>query len=125
VRRTALALSCLAAAGLTIADITAGQTPVTPGAATQPPLPAPAALPMPEYLAVLQQIAPAARDGAEAYLQAFARRCRRELTVAELRRRVADDGGDPLLMQMMRAAHVRDRALLDRLAASVRCEARG
>jgi hypothetical protein len=120
VRRTALALCCLAAAG-----IAAGQTPVTPGAATQPPIAAPTALSMPEYLAVLQRIAPAARDGAEAYLQAFARRCGRELTVAELRRRVADDGGDPLLMQMMRAAHVRDRAALEALAASVRCGARG
>ena len=111
--------------GLVVAGTSTGQTPVTPGAASQPPIPAPAALPMPEYLSVLQQIAPAARDGAEAYLQAFARRCGRELTVAELRRRVADGGGDPLLMQMMRAAHVRDRALLERLAASVRCEARG
>lgn len=124
-RRTAFALACLAVAGLAAAGLAAGQTPVTPGAATQPPIAAPAALPMQEYLAVLQQIAPAARDGAEAYLQAFARRCGRELTVAELRRRVADDGGDPLLMQMMRAAHVRDLALLERLAASVRCEARG
>jgi len=120
VRRTALAL-----AGLVVAGIATGQTPVTPGAATQPPIAAPAALPMQEYLAVLQQIAPAARDGAEAYLQAFARRCGRELTVAELRRRVADGGGDPLLMQMMRAAHSRDRALLDALAASVRCGSRG
>lgn len=119
-RRTALPL-----AGLAVAGMAAGQTPATPGAATQPPIAVPAALPMQDYLAVLQQIAPAARDGAEAYLQAFARRCRRELTVAELRRRVADDGGDPLLMQMMRAAHVRDRALLDRLAASVRCGTRG
>ena len=119
-RRTAFAL-----AGLAVAGIAASQTPVTPGAATQPPIAAPAALPMQEYLAVLQRIAPAARDGAEAYLQAFARRCRRELTVAELRRRVADDGGDPLLMQMMRAAHVRNLALLEALAASVRCGARG
>ena len=119
-RRTAFALLCLATAGAS-----SGQTPVVPGAATQPPLAAPAELPMQEYLFLLQQIAPAARDGAEAYVQAFARRCRRELTVAELRRRVADDGGDPLLMQMMRAAHVRDRALLEALAASVRCGARG
>ena len=103
------ALACLAFAGSA-----AGQTPV-----------APTGLSMPEYLAVLQRIAPAARDGAEAYLQAFARRCGRELTVAELRRRVADDGGDPLLMQMMRAAHLRDRAALEALAASVRCGARG
>jgi hypothetical protein len=120
VRQIAFALAGLVAAGASF-----GQTPVTPGAATQPPIVAPAELPMQEYLAVLQQIAPAARDGAEAFLQAFARRCGRELTVAELRRRVADDGGDPLLLQMMRAAHVRDRALLDALASSVRCGARG
>jgi hypothetical protein len=119
-RRIAFALLHLVVAGAS-----SGQTPVVPGAATQPPIAAPAELPMREYLALLQQIAPAARDGAEAYLQAFARRCRRDLTVAELRRRVADDGGDPLLLQMMRAAHVRDRARLETLAASIRCEARG
>ena len=119
-RRIAFALLCLAAAGACT-----GQTPVVPGAATQPPIAAPPGLPMQDYLFLLQQIAPAARDGAEAYAQAFARRCRREMTVAELRRRVADDGGDPLLMQMVRAAHARDRALLEALAASVRCGARG
>jgi hypothetical protein len=81
-------------------------------------------LQMDEYLFVLQQIAPAARDGAEAYLQAFARRCGRPLDVAELRRLVADGDGDPVLMQMMRAAQTRDHELTARLGASIRCASR-
>lgn len=77
-----------------------------------------------DYLSALAQIAPAAREGAEAYLQAFAQRCGRELSVMELRRRVADGTGDPVLMQMMRAAQRKDRTALQRLSASIDCSSR-
>lgn len=90
----------------------------TPG---QTPAPAQPRLQMDDYLFVLQQIAPAAREGAEAYLQAFARKCGRRLLVDELRRLVSDGSGDPVLMQMMRAAHGRDRESIAHLGASIRC----
>lgn len=54
-------------------------------------------VPLEEYLLALERIAPSARDGAEAYLQAFRRRCGRALTVAELRRLVAEGTGNPVL----------------------------
>jgi hypothetical protein len=115
-----IAFGCLAAVGAVLA-----QTPVTPGAPMQPPIAVQNDLAMQDYLFLLQQIAPAARDGAEAYLQAFALRCGRRLNVDELRRRVADGSGEPVLMQMIRAAHVRDEKRIAQLGTSIRCEAGG
>lgn len=111
----------IAVACLLVTGAASGQTPVIPGAPVQPPIAAPGALAIDEYLFILQQIAPAARGGAEAYLQAHASRCGRRLGVSELRQRVADGAGDPLLMQMMRAAHGGDRQRMAALAASIRC----
>ena len=79
---------------------------------------------MQEYLALLEQIAPAAREGAQSYLQAYAQRCGRNLEVGELHRLLADGAGDPVLMRMMGAAHADDRASIARLAASIDCRAR-
>ena len=45
-------------------------------------------VPMDDYLGLLAQISPAAREGAQGYLQAFQRRCGRALTPQELRRAV-------------------------------------
>lgn len=79
-----------------------------------PPPPATAAsqpgdeMPMADYLALLVQIAPAAREGAEAYLQAFQQRCGRALRTAELRRAMSEGDGDPVLMGMIRASQLRD-----------------
>ncbi len=75
-----------------------------------PPLPAPltqydAALN--DYLLLLGQIAPAAQMGAQDYLQAYAQRCGRRLDVTELRKALADGDGDPVLMAMIRARHLR------------------
>ena len=78
-------------------------------------------MPMADYLALLQQISPAALQGAQAYLQAHERRCRRSLSSRELRQAMAEGDGDPLLMAMIRASHLRDGPGLTRLGKQVSC----
>jgi gamma-glutamyl:cysteine ligase YbdK (ATP-grasp superfamily) len=78
-------------------------------------------IPLGDYLGLLEQIAPAARQGAQAYLDAVQRRCGRTLTAAELRRAIAEQDGDPLLMQMIRASYLQDTAALSRLSGQVPC----
>jgi len=78
-----------------------------------------------DYLTALAHISPAARTGADAYLAAFRQRCRRALTVRELRRMVADRDGDPTLMGMIRAAAFADDAGMRALAQSISCVRRG
>ena len=73
------------------------------------------------YLALLAQVAPPARDGAEAYLAAFRARCGRALRTVELRRAFAEGDGDPTLMAMIRASHQKDTATLQRLGAAIAC----
>ena len=73
------------------------------------------------YLALLAQVAPAARDGAEAYMAAFHARCGRALRTVELRLAFAEGNGDPTLMAMIRASHQKDTAMLQRLAAGMAC----
>lgn len=82
-------------------------------------------VPLDVYLNALTQISPAAREGADTYLQAFQRRCARSLTTRELRRAVADGDGDPVLMSMIRAAYHKDANALRTLASSVSCARRG
>jgi hypothetical protein len=60
-----------------------------------------------DYLLLLGQIAPAAQLGAQDYLQAYALRCGRRLDATELRKAMADGDGDPVLMAMIRARHLR------------------
>ena len=78
-------------------------------------------VPMADYLALLLQISPAAHQGAQAYLQAHERRCRRRLTSRELRQAMAEGDGDPLLMAMIRASHLQDGPGLTRLGEQVSC----
>lgn len=78
-------------------------------------------LPLVDYLALLRQIAPAAEAGARDFLAAFARRCGRPLTSAELRRAMADGDGDPALMALIRANHLGDTAGREQLAGQIRC----
>jgi hypothetical protein len=78
-------------------------------------------VPMADYLALLQQISPAAHQGAQAYLQAHERRCRRSLSNRELRQAMAEGDGDPLLMAMIRASHLQDGPGLTRLGEQVSC----
>ena len=80
-------------------------------------------VPIEVYLSLLAQVAPPARDGAEAYMAAFKARCGRAMRTVELRRAVAEDGGNPTLMAMIRASHQRDTAALQRLAQQIACPA--
>ena len=86
------------------------------------------ATPMDDYLGLLAQISPAAREGAQGYLQAFQRRCGRALTTQELRRAVSDGDGDPVLMGMIRANPPSQQAqrdvTLQQLAQRIRCDQR-
>ena len=85
-------------------------------------------VPMDDYLGLLAQITPAAREGAQSYLQAFQRRCGRALTTQELRRAVSDGDGDPVLMGMIRANHPSQQGqrdvTLQLLSQRIRCDQR-
>lgn len=78
-------------------------------------------VPLDAYLSALAQVSPAARDGAEAYMTAFAARCGRPMKVIELRRAIAEGSGNPTLMAMIRASHQRDNAALQQLSGSIAC----
>lgn len=78
-------------------------------------------VPIDTYLALLAQVAPVARDGAEAYMSAFSARCGRPLRTVELRRAFAQGNGDPVLMSLIRASHERDTGAIQRLGASISC----
>ena len=78
-------------------------------------------VPIDAYLALLAQVAPPAREGAEAYMAAFRARCGRALRTVELRRAFAEGNGDPTLMAMIRATHQKNTADLQRLGASIPC----
>ena len=104
------------ASGLVIAGVSAGAAP-----ASAPPIAA-EHMPMADYLGLLARIAPAAEEGARHYLLAFQQRCGRPLATADLRRAMSDGDGDPVLMAMIRASHLRDTAALTRLGSSVACE---
>ncbi|MFM9915674.1 MAG: hypothetical protein ACKVOX_07690 [Rhizobacter sp.] len=79
-------------------------------------------MPLTDYLGLLAQISPAAQDGAQAYLQAFQLRCRRPMKTSELRRAISGGDGDPVLMGMIRASHLRDATGLAQLGQRVMCD---
>ena len=81
-------------------------------------------MPMADYLGLLEQIAPSAREGAQAYAQAFEQRCRRALTTAALRRAMSEGSGDPVLMAMIRASQLRDAKALSVLVQRLDCGGR-
>jgi len=78
-------------------------------------------MPLDDYLGLLQRIAPAAEAGARAYLAAFQRRCGRPMRTSELRRALSQDDGDPVLLGLIRASHLRDAAGEAQWAQQVRC----
>lgn len=110
---TLLAVFALAAAGP--GPVRAQTSPAQPGA------PGTGEMPIEDYLALLARIAPAAHDGARAYRHAWLQRCGRPLTAAELRVAMAVGDGNPVLMGMIRASHLRDAAALASLAAQIDC----
>jgi hypothetical protein len=81
-------------------------------------------MPLDDYLALLAQISPAARDGAMAYLQASQQRCGRSLTTAQLRQAVSEGDGDPVLMGMIRASQLQDGAAIQQLGQRIACKPR-
>jgi len=82
-------------------------------------------MPMADYLALLQQIAPAAADGAKVYLGAYRLQCGRTLSTVELRHALAREGGDPVLMGLIRAGQQQDLAARSQLVRQIRCPAGG
>ena len=119
---TALTIAALAIA---IALVPNGSSAQTASGVTATPADD---VPMNDYLGLLAQISPAAREGAQSYLQASQRRCGRVLTTQELRRAVSDGDGDPVLMGMIRANHPSQQAqrdvTLQQLAQRIRCDQR-
>jgi hypothetical protein len=109
----ALALLCLLARGSS--DCLAQASPARTGP------PGAGEMPMDDYLGLLARIAPAAGEGARAYVQAWRQRCGRPPTTAELRIATAAGDGDPVLMGMIRASQLRDAAALGSLAARIDC----
>ena len=81
-------------------------------------------IPLDDYLGLLAQISPAAREGAQAYLQAFQQRCGRSLTAAQLRQAVSEGDGDPVLMGMIRASQLQDGAAIHQLGQRIDCKPR-
>ena len=110
---TLLALSALYTAGF--GSVYAQTSPAQPGTLGT------GEMPIEDYLALLARIAPAAHDGARAYRQAWLQRCGRPLTAAELRVAIAVGDGNPVLMGMIRASHLRDAAALASLASQIDC----
>lgn len=76
---------------------------------------------MADYLGLLAQIAPAAREGAEAYVQAAKQRCRIHITSAQLRRAMSEGTGDPVLIGMIRASQLRDAKAVVELGQRLDC----
>lgn len=90
-----------------------------------PTAPVPDDQPMADYLGLLQQIAPAAADAARTYVAAVRLRCGQALDSTALRQAMARDGGDPVLMGLIRAAAAQDTGARHRLVDQMRCDARG
>ena len=82
-------------------------------------------VPLDVYLDALAHISPAAREGANHYIQAFQIHCGRRLTTLELRRAVAIGDGNPVLMGMIRAAHQKNAQVLRSLGATISCPRQG
>jgi hypothetical protein len=75
-----------------------------------------------DYLLLLGQINPAARDGAQRYSVAYQTKCGRALSTSELRRAVAAGSGDPVLMDAIRASYAKDEKTLAGLPARILCQ---
>ena len=108
------------AIALALANATTAAQPAPPSAAA----PITDDMPLPDYLGLLAQISPAAHEGAQAYLRAFQQRCGRAMQTAELRRAMSDGEGDPVLMGMIRASHLKDTAALAQFGRRVACDRR-
>jgi len=82
-------------------------------------------MPMADFIALLQQIAPAAADGAKVYLGAYRLQCGSTLSTSELRHALAREGGDPVLMGLIRSSQQQDMTARAQLVRQIRCAAGG
>jgi len=82
-------------------------------------------MPLADYLELLQQIAPAAEEGTKTYLAAFHQRCGRTLSTVELRRAMTQGEGDPVLMGLIRASHLKDASARGQWIQQLRCPNKG
>lgn len=89
------------------------------------PISAKSDIPMADFIALLQQISPAAAEGATVYVGAYRLQCGRTLSSAELRRALAWEDGDPVLIGLIRASQQQDTATRAQLVRQIRCPARG
>ena len=78
-----------------------------------------------DYLGLLQRIAPAAAQGSKVYLAAYRLQCGRTLGTAELRRAISKEGGDPVLMGLIRPSHEQDTAARAQFLRQIHCPAGG
>lgn len=76
---------------------------------------------MADYLALLQRIAPASEAGARTYVAAVRLHCGQALDAAALRRAMAREGGDPVLLGLIRASATQDRTARHQTLAQIQC----
>lgn len=107
-----------------LASLIALGTVVTARAQTSPargPVSTANDMPLSDYLGLLQQLAPAAADGAKVYLAAYRLQCGRTLSTGDLRQAMSKDGGDPALMGLIRATQEQNIAQRTQWVRQIRC----
>jgi len=82
-------------------------------------------MPLSDYLGLLQQLAPAAAEGAKVYLGAYRLQCGRTLNTGELRQAISKEGGDPVLMGLIRATQRQNTAQRTQWIRQIRCTSGG
>lgn len=117
-----LVATAILAALIALVSFSSAQAQTSPA---RGPISADGDMPMADYLALLQQIAPVAADGAKVYLGAYRLQCGRTLTTVELRHALSREGGDPVLMGLIRASQQQDLAARSQLVRQIRCPAGG
>jgi len=120
--KNAVPQRCLAApllAALLVATVTT--TTLAQTSPARGPRPADTQMPMEDYLGLLRQIAPAAETGARQYLATIRLRCARSLDSSELRLALSQTNGNPQLLELIRASHLRDDGARKRLVRQIQC----
>lgn len=107
-----------------LASLIALGTVATARAQTSPargPVSTASNMPLSDYLGLLRQLAPAAAEGANAYLAAYRLQCGRTLSTSELRQAMSTDGGAPVLMGLIRATQEQNTAQRAQWIRQIRC----
>lgn len=122
VRFALLVIIAVLAALIALGTVTTAHAQTSPA---RGPVSAVNDMPLADYLGLLQQLAPAAADGAKVYLAAYRLQCGRTLTTVELRQAVSKEGGDPVLMRLIRATQEQDTTQRAQFIRQIRCTAGG